>query len=229
MNEIMIDRPFDVDEQASDGDGKSNANTDDAKAQTSDDAGAAAKVSDTSEFEVPEDADDPEARVAALEARLQETNERLLRVAADFENYRKRIEREKGDYLKYANERLMRDLLNIVDNLQRALDSAKTSGDSEAITHGIGLVYQDILKVLDKFGVKLMEAKDKPFDPMFHEALQTAETDEVAPGTILEEVQRGYMMHEKVLRPALVVVSASPEETSPGVDIPSEIAKDSDK
>lgn len=217
MDEARIDRPFDVDgtpgepEPAVEPEDEGNGDNETVNEDTPD------VFVDTGEFEV---AEDPENN---LENQLKETNERLLRVAADFENYRKRIEREKGDYLKYANERLLRDLLTVADNLNRAMESARSAGDSQAITDGVGLVLSDLIKVLAKYGVKPMLVKGRPFDPLFHEALQTAETDEVEPGTILEEVQRGYTMNDRVLRAALVVVSASPEETSPGVEIPVEV------
>lgn len=222
MDEAKIDRPFDVDDDTLNNGSQDNRDgNDDPKADPpdpADPAEPAPSITDTGEFDIVEE-DDPADATNRLEEKLQETNERLLRVAADFENYRKRIEREKGEYLKYANERLLRDLLTVVDNLYRALTSSEASGDSQAIVDGIRLVYQDILKVLDKFGVKPMVTTQKVFDPMYHEALQTAETEEAEPGTILQEVQRGYMMHDRVLRAAMVVVAASPEETSPGVDL----------
>jgi len=219
MDEARIDRPFDMDETPGEtepaAEPEENGNGEDEAAVDEDTPDA---IVDTGELEVVENPEND------LENQIKNTNERLLRVAADFENYRKRIEREKGNYLKYANERLLRDLLTVTDNLDRAVDSARSANDSKAITDGVGLVLSDLIKVLAKYGVKPMLVKGRPFDPLFHEAIQTAETDEVEPGTILEEVQRGYTMNDRVLRAALVVVSASPEETSPGVEIPVEVS-----
>jgi len=218
MDEARVDRPFDIDEEGADQpveEESAGNGFDEAAEENSGDEENNNSVSDTSEFEVTDDTE-----TAGLREKLQETKDRMLRVAADFENYRKRIEREKSEYLKYANERLMRDLLPVVDNLTRAVGSARGSDETGAIADGVELVLQGLMEALKKFGVMPMKTVEQTFDPLFHEALQTAESDEVEPGTIIDEVQCGYTMFERVLRPAMVVVAASPEETSPGVDIP---------
>jgi len=219
MNGGSVDRPFDLGEKGGDAP-ETETNGSDTEDIATNEA-EPDEFADTGEFEVPgADPDSPEERISRLEAELQESKDKILRLAADFENYRKRIEREKSDYMKFANERLLRDLLPIADNLSRAMNSAKVSGDSPAVLEGVELVLQDILKIFDRFGVTPVESKGKPFDPMVHEALQTQESDQVDPGAMLDEVQRGYLLHNRVLRPALVIVSASPEETSPGTEMP---------
>lgn len=159
-------------------------------------------------------------RAAELETRARETQERLLRVAADFENYRKRIEREKQEYVKFAHERLLRDLLPILDNLGRALQHARDAGESPVLLSGVELVAQEFRKVLERYGVTAIESLGRPFDPMVHEALQTVEIEDAEPGHVVEEIQRGYLLNGRVLRPALVTVSAAPEQTAPGIRLP---------
>ncbi len=143
-----------------------------------------------------------------------------MRVAADFENYRRRIEREKQEYVKFAHERILRDLLPIVDNLRRAMDHARAARESPVLLSGVELVTQEFEKVLERYGVTPIDALGRPFDPMVHEALQTVEVEDSQPGLVVEEIQRGYVLNGRVLRPALVSVSASPEQTSPGTRLP---------
>lgn len=151
------------------------------------------------------------------EQELRDTKERLLRLAADFDNYRKRQERERQDHTRFANERLLKDLLSVIDNLERAHDSARRSGESPAITAGLELVIQDFLRVLQRAGTAPIEAVGQPFDPALHEALQQVETDEVEPGFVAAEILRGYTLNGRVLRPSLVAVGRTPETTDPGV------------
>jgi molecular chaperone GrpE len=174
--------------------------------------------------EVPGMAPDEDAAgvIAQLRGEAKENRDRMLRIAADFENYKKRGEREKADFLKYANERLLREMLPVMDNLNRALESARRTGEAPGIPWGVSLVVQDLQKVLRKFGIEAILATGKPFDPAFHEALHQVESEDAAPGTVIEEVQRGYTLHGRVLRPALVVVAVPPEVTSPGRNNPIE-------
>lgn len=151
------------------------------------------------------------------ERELRETRERLLRLAADFDNFRKRQERERQDHTRFANERLLKDLLPVLDNLERAHDSAKRSGEAPAIVAGLELILQEFLRVIQRSGAEPIPAIGRPFDPALHEALQQMETDQVEPGAIAAEVLRGYTLNGRVLRPALVAVAKAPEITSPGM------------
>ncbi len=168
----------------------------------------------------PQAAEEARDREAELETRVREAQERLLRVAADFENYRKRIEREKQEYIKFAHERILRDLLPIADNLRRAMQHARDIGESPVLLSGVELVVQEFEKVLERYGVTPIDSLGRPFDPMVHEALQTVEVEDAQPGLVVEEIQRGYLLNGRVLRPALVSVSASPEQTTPGIRLP---------
>jgi molecular chaperone GrpE len=163
-----------------------------------------------------EAATDAAAELEKARAEARESRDRFLRVAADFENFKKRNERERQDYLKFANERLVRELLPLTDNLSRALEAARKSDEAPGITSGLDLVVQDLGRVFKRFGVEPIDAVGRPFDPSVHEALQQIETEEVPPGVVVNEVQRGYTLHGRVLRPALVTVATAPEVTAPG-------------
>jgi len=146
-----------------------------------------------------------------LEAKTQEAKEsydRFLRVSAEFENYKKRATREMSDFKKYAHESLIKELLTVVDNLERAVTSAE-SGDvsQDLVLEGLRLTVKDILRIFEKFGVKPIEALDQAFDPAYHQAVMQKESGDGSDQNVLEELQRGYMIHERLLRPAMVVVS----------------------
>ncbi len=137
-------------------------------------------------------------------------HDRLLRVSAEFENYKKRMDRQADEFKKYANESLLKDLLTIVDNLERAIcstDQDKGVTSEACVIEGVELTLNEILKVLKKFNVTPIEAKGKPFDPVYHEAMMQEETDEYPENTVTNELQKGYMLHDRLLRPAMVVVS----------------------
>lgn len=136
--------------------------------------------------------------------------DRLLRLSAEFENYKKRMNRQSDEFKKYANEALLKELLTVVDNLERAIVS--TNGDRSAakegcVVEGVEMTLNEILKILEKFNVRPIEARGKPFDPTYHEAMMQEETDEYPENTVINEFQRGYMIHDRLLRPAMVVVS----------------------
>lgn len=147
--------------------------------------------------------------------------ERLLRVSADFENYKKRQAREKDEAVKYANERLLKDLLPVLDNADRALDAVKKSeaaGESDAmksLVDGVEMVFKQLTDTFGRFGVEGFTALGKPFNPAHHEAVAQREDNTVPTGTVIEEYQRGYLLHGRLVRPSMVVVSAggpSPDE-----------------
>jgi len=148
---------------------------------------------------------------------LRETKERLLRLAADFDNFRKRQERERHEHTRFANERLLRELLPVIDNLERAQESARRSGEAPAIVAGLELLIQEFHRVIQRAGAEPIPALGKPFDPALHEALQQMETDQVDPGCVAAEILRGYTLNGRVIRPTLVAVATAPEITSPGM------------
>jgi len=137
----------------------------------------------------------------------QRLRDQLLRVAADFDNFRKRSRRETADAEKRAREELLRELLPVFDNLERAALVAETATDVKALADGIALVTRQFRDTLSKVGIERITAVGQPFDPAVHEAVQQIETTEHAPGTVVSEIQAGYRANERLIRPALVVVA----------------------
>jgi molecular chaperone GrpE len=147
--------------------------------------------------------------------RLKEAHERMLRAAADLENYKKRAQREKEELQKFGNERLLKDLLPVLDNLDRAL-AAAPAGDP--LVSGVTLVRTAFEQVLSRYGVKGFSALGQPFDPTQHEALMQVPTAEKPPGTVVVEHARGFTLHDRLVRPALVGVAVAPPDGAGGQD-----------
>lgn len=134
--------------------------------------------------------------------------DRLLRLQADFENTRKRLEKEKQEFVKFANEGLVVELLNVLDDLERAVELAQEKHqDLSAFLKGVEMVLAHLYQMLKQYGVKPIEANGKIFDPNFHEALMQVENKEVPEHTVVEEMQKGYLMNDRVIRTAKVKVS----------------------
>jgi molecular chaperone GrpE len=149
-----------------------------------------------------------ETRLESVEQEAKEAHDRFLRVSAEFENYKKRSVREMDEFRKFANESLIREMLTVVDNLERALNSSNNDNQANShIAEGVDMTLKEILKVFEKFNVKPIEALGKPFDPNFHQAAMREETNERPENTVLNELEKGYMIHDRLLRPAMVVVS----------------------
>jgi len=141
----------------------------------------------------------------------QDLYQKYIRLAADFENYKKRLAKEKADVVSYGNEELIKALLNVIDNLERALDHADEEADPKALIEGVKLVHKQFLSCLEKFGVKFVDASPgQEFDPRMHQAIERVESPDFTPGLIISEMLRGYVLKERLLRPALVVVSKGP-------------------
>jgi molecular chaperone GrpE len=146
------------------------------------------------------------------EKEVKEVYDRLLRVAADFENYKKRAAKEKEEWTKFANEDLLKAILPFIDNLQRAINHAETVADTGVMIEGVRLTLQQILQTLNKFGLVPFESVGKIFDPAMHEAMLVVESDQHEPNRVVEEFQKGYLLNDRLLRPATVSVSKRPEE-----------------
>ncbi|MDR0357878.1 MAG: nucleotide exchange factor GrpE [bacterium] len=146
---------------------------------------------------------------ATLAAQLEEANERHLRLAADFENFKKRARQERIELLQYASATLAERILPVLDDFERVLAHAPEDVDENWLK-GIEMTVAKLSETLSSVGVETIEAKGVPFDPKLHEAIGTDESDEHPEDTVLDEVRRGYRMHERVLRPALVRVSRAP-------------------
>lgn len=149
-----------------------------------------------------------EAQLEAARKEASDSYDRLLRAKAELDNFKKRTHREVESIRKFANESLLSDLLTVVDNLERAIASAagETAGD-ESIVQGIQMTLSEMLRILDKHGVKPFVSVGESFDPEYHQAFLQEETDRQPDNTVLSEIQKGYTIHDRLLRPAMVVVS----------------------
>jgi molecular chaperone GrpE len=148
-----------------------------------------------------------------LAKELELARDRHLRLAAEFDNFKRRTLRERHELFNYANENLIKELLPTVDNLERALGHARTAGGEEgtrALREGVELTFRSLLAALENVGVVRVEAEGKEFDPQVHEAVQRVPTDAAPPGRILEVLQPGYALKGRLLRPALVAVASKP-------------------
>jgi len=147
------------------------------------------------------------------EAELAELKDRHLRLYAEFENYKKRIQREKEDLIRYGNESLLYELLTVLDNLEMALKHT-TDNLSEGLVKGVEITLRELKRVTEKFGLSQIEALGRPFDPALHHAMSQVERADVDDKTVVEEFRKGYMLWDKVLRPSLVAVSKKPVDTA---------------
>jgi len=155
---------------------------------------------------------DLEAKLEVKEQEAKENYDRLLRVSAEFENYKKRTSRELEEFRKFANQSLIKEMLSVVDNLELAMNSANGhKAIDQGLLQGLDMTHKEILKVFEKFDVKPIEAKGQVFDPTFHEAVMQEETDNFDENTVITELQKGYLIHDRLLRPAMVVVARSKE------------------
>jgi molecular chaperone GrpE len=146
-------------------------------------------------------------------AEFAELKDRHLRLAAEYDNFRRRSLKERQDLHNYANENVFKELLPIVDNLERAVTHARKEEqrpDSENLLQGIELTYRSLLQILAKHGVVEIEAQGKPFDPQVHEAVRRVPSGDQQPGTVVEVYQKGYRLKDRMLRPAMVAVAGEP-------------------
>ena len=150
------------------------------------------------------------AEAAVLQAKLDDMQGRLMRSLADLENYRRRANREQEEARRFESLRLVRDLLPALDGLNRAISSAEQSGDQQALLNGIRMVAQQFRDILRGHAAEPIDALGKPFDPNLHEALTQMPSAEHPPMTVLQVVELGYRMHDRVVRPARVIVSSAP-------------------
>ena len=155
--------------------------------------------------------DKSEEKIAELEAQVKEWHDKFLRKAAEFENYKRRTENDQFNLINYAAESFIIKLLPVVDDFERSLQHIDDDNSTGAVKEGIKLVYEKLLKVLDEQGVKKMQVKGEPFNVDYHDALMQRKDDSVPPHTVLEEIEKGYLYRDKVIRHAKVIVS---EETS---------------
>ncbi len=166
--------------------------------------------SDAEDPQAHQDGENPQQQADELLARLQ-------RVSADYANYQKRTAREFQQAREFANEQILRSLLSVLDDMERALEAARENHDeTDPLLKGMQLVHDKLVDTLKQFGLGRIEAEGKPFDPDLHQAMMRQPTDEEPPMTVLQEVQKGYTLKGRTLRPAGVIVSTEPDDGSEG-------------
>ena len=153
-----------------------------------------------------------EQLLAEREQEAKDNYDKWLRSVAEFENFKKRHEREKAEFMKMANEMLVKDFLPVLDSLDRALQHTEQNEVPQSFIEGIELVRKGFVNVLEKHGVKVIDALGERFDPNFHEAVMQQENPDVEDNTVLYETQKGYMLHDRLLRPSMVIVSKRPAQ-----------------
>jgi molecular chaperone GrpE len=151
----------------------------------------------------------PEDAVTALEGELRGAQDKYLRLYAEFENFRKKTQRDREEAMRASQESMLFELLPVVDTLELALTHAGEAGGGsvQSLREGVENTVREFLRILGKFGIKAIEALGKPFDPAYHHAMTQVERDDVEDKTVVEEFRKGYLFHDKVLRPSLVAVS----------------------
>ncbi len=198
------------------------ANSEEAENPPTNDASAESSVGAESE-------DSPEAEALAnltaeyeaYKVESEKQHDQMLRTIAEFDNSKKRAEREKEESLKYALESFVKELIPTIDSIERAIQSTKESQDVDALAEGVEMIYKGILSLLEKRGVTPIEAVNEPFDPMQHEAVMHVESEEVPENNVIEEWQKGYMLHNRVIRPSMVSVSKGKSEQVAESEVPS--------
>jgi molecular chaperone GrpE len=176
----------------------------------SDDSTPEAPLEDSSSAPDPNAEPEPSDPLETARAEAQRYRDQLLRTAADFDNFKKRIRREMEDGERRAREDLLKDLLPVFDNLERAAQHAGSASDVKSLSDGLSMVLRMFTDTLSRMGIERVRAVGEPFDPALHEAVQQMETTEHAPGTVAAEVQAGYRFGERLVRPAMVVVAKPP-------------------
>ncbi len=175
--------------------------------------GDAGENNDPAHAQVPNGGNPASDDAATLKAEIASLRDQLLRRAAEFENFKRRTREEKDMLIKYGTEGLLLNLLPVLDDFERSLDAGKTHPDFPVFYSGIEIIYGKLLRALEQRGLKPMDAKGKPFDVDFHDALLQVPTSETEPGTVLDVAEKGYLLHDKVLRHAKVTVSVDVQES----------------
>jgi len=154
-----------------------------------------------------------EEEFLALKDKEKEIMDKMLRLQADVDNIKKRLERDKEAFIKFSNEQIIRELIPFVDDFKRAFEAADNTKDFNVLHKGVEMILKHLLELLKSKGVREIEAEGKPFDPAYHEAMLQVETDEYPEDTIIEELEKGYLLNSKVLRTAKVKVSKAKSDS----------------
>jgi molecular chaperone GrpE len=166
-------------------------------------------LSDADLFQPDETTDSASAdsQEKSAQEELQIYQDKYIRLAAEFENYKRRAQRDQSDAIRYANESLLKNLLSTLDNLERAIQCGKDAGASGSLLEGVELTHKQFLETIEKLGVRQVSSAGSLFDPNMHQAVAQVESETVAPNTVVEEFQKGYFLHDRILRPAMVTVA----------------------
>jgi molecular chaperone GrpE len=160
---------------------------------------------------------EPGARLAEMEVELNKYKDAALRAAADLDNYRKRVSRERDESVKYANAAFLERLIPVLDNFELGLQAARNAPEAAPIVDGLSMVYKQLQDFLANSGVETIDAAGQTFDPNLHEALAQEESHDIPEGNVIRQVRRGYRLRDRLLRPANVVVSkGSPHQVGAG-------------
>jgi molecular chaperone GrpE len=141
-------------------------------------------------------------------------NEKYLRLAAEFENYKRLTQRDQREQIRFGNEQLLKELLPVVDNMERAIKAARTNGSDSALIQGVELTLKQLFGILAKFGVQAIETAGQDFDPSAHQAVSYGPSNDVPANKVLDEFQKGYRLHDRILRAAMVSVSSGPAQSN---------------
>jgi len=162
----------------------------------------------------------PEEKLEQAQADAAAAHDRFLRASAELENYKKRTQKEMAEFKRFANASLVKEILGVVDNLERAVESSSGNDDEEQLAQGLDLTLKELLKIFKAFHVTPVESLGETFDPRYHQAMMQEETSEHPENVVIRELQKGYLIHDRLLRPAMVVVSkaASANQKDPQPD-----------
>ena len=159
-----------------------------------------------------EEVTSPDKQLLEITEELHTLNDKYLRLAAEFDNYKRRVQRDQRDTIRFANEKLFKDLLPTLDNLERALQSGREQTQIEGLLEGVDLTYKHFLDTLQKMGIKQVTSIGEVFDPAQHQAVGQVESTTMPENIVVDEYQKGYFLHDRILRPAMVTVAkAKPE------------------
>lgn len=172
-----------------------------------------AKTIDNLETETPAGSEGNPVQPDVLTAKTEECealNQKYLRLAAEFENYKRIAQREQRDQIKFGNEQLLKELLPVVDNMERAIKAARDSTGGSALVQGVDLTLKQLAGALAKFGVQAVDTTGQAFDPAAHQAVSQVPSDTIPVNHVVDEYQKGYRLHDRILRAAMVSVSSGP-------------------
>ena len=169
------------------------------------DASARSASSDTEETSLVTEL---QLALAAKAEEVTSVNDKYLRLAAEFDNYKRLIQRDQRDQIRFGNEHLLKELLPVVDNLERAVKSSREGGGSDVLIQGVDLTLKQLTGALTRFHVVPVETVGRPFDPATHQAVTSIESEKIPKQHVVDELQRGYLLHDRILRAAMVSVSA---------------------